>query len=643
VTGQAVVDIALQQVGKPYVWATAGPDTYDCSGLVHYSMKAGAGLTISRDSHVQARSGVAVTESNLQPGDVLCYDTMNGSEVREGNAISHVGLYVAPGKMVNALNPDKGVVVSDPFSNYFKPLYRGARRIVPVSPTPEPVKGTITPQTPWRTIPAVPLSTYQAEAERLASPITDLPGCHAAAGPYTALALVQAEKESTFGRDATAQEAHNPLGLMVRAGSKATYTLTSQGRKLQWFSNWPAAFAEYAARLSDHPYSDTDTVAALVRMYVWGPQAEPPPGESPASLAAYTLQVVNWINRLLGGITPVPGPAYNFGPHPWPNGFDRRILKKNDSGNGWDALGDRSKGMAITVCHHTAGHDDRDAIYNLFSAGGARANDAATDAVIDRSGKGYLLLDPWSTDPMEGSGMTPWASGPTTSLKGIGVQIVQKLGAGGVNKCGFSTEHCNVDGQGFTDAQTDLSAKVYAVVISKEKIKYDRWPYNDALGGIRVDATHDRFAPTSCAGADWPWGGGYHNAWVEAVRLEAKKLQVGGISPPTPPEPPAPVTTWPYSFRKEYAAKAWGKLRRFMPDGGVTAYAFDPAGAVAALWLARAEKEGTLQPALEWWESPPGAHWITFGVPGDVAWVLFLPDITKRADFRWVDKRDIPA
>ncbi len=103
--------------------------------------------------------------------------------------------------------------------------------------------------------------------------------------------------------------------------------------------------------------------------------------------------------------------SHTFGMPAWPKGFDRRILKKPPSGNGWDALGSRSAGMAGAAVHCTDGYDNRDAIWQLFSIGGARAYDAATDAVIDRAGLGYLLLDPWSVDPLEGSGMTPWASG----------------------------------------------------------------------------------------------------------------------------------------------------------------------------------------------------------------------------------------
>jgi cell wall-associated NlpC family hydrolase len=127
--GQRIAAEAQRYVGRPYVWATHGPDTFDCSGLVHWVVLQATGQNISPDSHAQFNLGAPVEWDLLQPGDIVFYDTMNGSEVREGNNASHVGIMVGGGRMVNALNPDQGVVESDPFSSYFKPLYIGARRL----------------------------------------------------------------------------------------------------------------------------------------------------------------------------------------------------------------------------------------------------------------------------------------------------------------------------------------------------------------------------------------------------------------------------------------------------------------------------------------------------------------------------------
>ena len=128
--GSRIAAEALQYVGFPYRLGTRGPATFDCSGLVHWVVKQVASETISPDSHAQFNLGTRVDADRLRPGDLLFYDTMHGQEVREGNAASHVGIYVAPGRMVSAMNPEIGVRVDDPFSpTYFASRYIGARRL----------------------------------------------------------------------------------------------------------------------------------------------------------------------------------------------------------------------------------------------------------------------------------------------------------------------------------------------------------------------------------------------------------------------------------------------------------------------------------------------------------------------------------
>jgi peptidoglycan DL-endopeptidase CwlO len=97
VAGQAM-NIALQQQGKPYVWAAEGPNAFDCSGLVYYSYMR-IGITLPRSSRTQATSGVAVPRSAIQAGDLLFFYS----------PVSHVGISVGGTKMVHA--PQAGDVV----------------------------------------------------------------------------------------------------------------------------------------------------------------------------------------------------------------------------------------------------------------------------------------------------------------------------------------------------------------------------------------------------------------------------------------------------------------------------------------------------------------------------------------------------
>src|SRR3954470_1851478 len=95
---QTAVSTALAQVGDPYVWAAAGPNSFDCSGLVQYAY-ASAGISLPHSSKGQASMGRAVGRADLQPGDVLGFYS----------PVSHVGIYIGNGQMVHA--PTSGSTV----------------------------------------------------------------------------------------------------------------------------------------------------------------------------------------------------------------------------------------------------------------------------------------------------------------------------------------------------------------------------------------------------------------------------------------------------------------------------------------------------------------------------------------------------
>lgn len=85
------INAALAQLGDSYVWAAAGPTTFDCSGLTQWAYaKAGIGLTHYTGS--QAVQGVRVQPSQLLPGDLLLF----------GSDLHHVGMYLGAGYMLDA-------------------------------------------------------------------------------------------------------------------------------------------------------------------------------------------------------------------------------------------------------------------------------------------------------------------------------------------------------------------------------------------------------------------------------------------------------------------------------------------------------------------------------------------------------------
>jgi len=87
--GKAVA-FAYAQLGKPYVFGASGPGSYDCSGLTMASWAA-AGVSIERTSFEQWDSLPHVPESQMEPGDILVF-----------NSEGHVGIYVGGGMLIDA-------------------------------------------------------------------------------------------------------------------------------------------------------------------------------------------------------------------------------------------------------------------------------------------------------------------------------------------------------------------------------------------------------------------------------------------------------------------------------------------------------------------------------------------------------------
>ena len=119
----AALRAAESRRGLPYVWGAAGPSSFDCSGLVEWSF-AQAGVSMPRVAADQARAGLAVPVSQLQPGDLLFYHT----DPTAPGYISHVAIYLGNGWMIQAPQPGMNVeVVPASFSSQFA----GAIRVYP--------------------------------------------------------------------------------------------------------------------------------------------------------------------------------------------------------------------------------------------------------------------------------------------------------------------------------------------------------------------------------------------------------------------------------------------------------------------------------------------------------------------------------
>lgn len=106
VSGSSIISYASQFVGNPYVWGgNSLTNGIDCSGFVHQVL-AHFGISSPRQSAAFRSFGKAVSESNMQVGDVLCYS-------------GHVGFYAGGGQLLSALGKDYGITYC---SAYYKPI-----------------------------------------------------------------------------------------------------------------------------------------------------------------------------------------------------------------------------------------------------------------------------------------------------------------------------------------------------------------------------------------------------------------------------------------------------------------------------------------------------------------------------------------
>jgi len=112
--GAQALQAALTKRGDPYVWGAAGPSAFDCSGLVVWAY-AQEGITLPHFTGDQWNSGMHVSRSDLEPGDLVFFYP----------DISHVGIYLGDGLMVDA--PDFGETVQ--VQPVFWADYVGAVRI----------------------------------------------------------------------------------------------------------------------------------------------------------------------------------------------------------------------------------------------------------------------------------------------------------------------------------------------------------------------------------------------------------------------------------------------------------------------------------------------------------------------------------
>lgn len=124
-TATDLISTAMGFLGVPY--RRGGTDSatgFDCSGFVVALYRESLGLILPRTAAEQASATQTIEVADLQPGDLVFFNTMR-------RAFSHVGVYVGDGKFIHSPRTGAQVRVEDMGVSYWQTRFNGARRVKP--------------------------------------------------------------------------------------------------------------------------------------------------------------------------------------------------------------------------------------------------------------------------------------------------------------------------------------------------------------------------------------------------------------------------------------------------------------------------------------------------------------------------------
>ena len=118
-----LITTAMGFIGVPYRRGGNSVETgFDCSGLVRTIYEQAKGLALPRRANEQAAATEVIDKKDLQPGDLVFFNTMR-------RAFSHVGIYLGDGKFIHAPRSGAQVRVEDMQKSYWQRRFNGARRV----------------------------------------------------------------------------------------------------------------------------------------------------------------------------------------------------------------------------------------------------------------------------------------------------------------------------------------------------------------------------------------------------------------------------------------------------------------------------------------------------------------------------------
>jgi len=124
--GYALLLVAQSRIGAPYRYGGAGPDAFDCSGLVTYAHRQ-IGVAVPRTAAQQFAAATPIERNELRPGDLVFFRL-------DGRDVSHVGIYAGDNRFVHAPQRGGNVRMASLDEDYFNRSFAGAGRLYTLHP-----------------------------------------------------------------------------------------------------------------------------------------------------------------------------------------------------------------------------------------------------------------------------------------------------------------------------------------------------------------------------------------------------------------------------------------------------------------------------------------------------------------------------
>ena len=121
-----LLKVALSKEGKPYVYGSFGPNSFDCSGFAYWCYKQ-INITLKASAYKQGYDStyMKIAYADLKPGDLVFFNTVNDSDLSD-----HTGIYMGNGQFIHASSSAKKVIISTLKSGYYKRNFSWGRRIL---------------------------------------------------------------------------------------------------------------------------------------------------------------------------------------------------------------------------------------------------------------------------------------------------------------------------------------------------------------------------------------------------------------------------------------------------------------------------------------------------------------------------------